>query len=450
MKPIPGMPKFMLILMAFILVAYAMVRVVNLSQAVQRVKSTSDTPSYMRISRESILETSFLAGSRPLLFPLLLKVLGGHEVRVVWALGILSIISWSALAISVMYVLQIPFLKLASFGLILLLSLHRYVIGWDSVLLTESLSLSLMALFIAGWLWLASGWRWQKAVFLSGLAFLWACSRDTNAWVVLMIAFFLLLLAGLRLIDRRSLVLSVVLMVIFFLSNLSADVGRRWVFPFQNVMGHRILSNPQAVDYFTNCGMPFSPALEELTGEFANGLDRAFFEDPALADYRLWLHETGKACYVKWLLSRPLPSIGEPLAEFNTLMSLENISPLLFSRSFSPILPARLESILFPQVYLLPLFVVSLAMVLIAWLTKAWNRTKAWWVVIGMFALVFPHYALTWHGDIMGIYRHMLGVSLQFYLGFWLLALFGLDSIVALKPAQERPVQPHWVRNVEQ
>jgi hypothetical protein len=265
-----------------------------------------------------------------------------------------------------------------------------------------------------------------------------------------MIALFLLLLAGLRLIDKRSPVLAIVLLVIFFLSNLSADIGGRWVFPFQNVMGHRILPNPQAVELFTNCGMPFSPALAELTGEFANGLDRAFFENPALADYRLWLHENGKACYVKWLVSRPLQSAGAPLAEFNFQISLENISPLLFSRSFSPILPARLESILFPRWYLLPLFVVILAMALIALFVKAWKQNKTWWVVIGIIALVFPHYALTWHGDIMGIYRHMLGVSIQFYLGFWFLALIGLDSLFALRPVLQGSVYRRWIRNVEQ
>ena len=44
-------------------------------------------------------------------------------------------------------------------------------------------------------------------------------------------------------------------------------------------------------------------------------------------------------------------------------------------------------------------------------------HNKAWWVVIGLNILILPHYFITWHGDVMGIYRHVLTASIQFYLG---------------------------------
>ncbi|HSL43583.1 MAG TPA: hypothetical protein VK897_09140 [Anaerolineales bacterium] len=431
------------------LVAYAAIRVVNLSQAAQKVKATADTPAYVRISKESVLADKFLAGARPLVFPLFLKLLGNDVERVVWAQGVFSIISWSVLAVSIAYSLQIFFLQFAAFGLTLLLSLNRYIIGWDSVLLTESLSLSLMALFLAGWLWLVRGWRWEKAGFLVVVALLWAFCRDTNAWVLLMIGLFLALLVIPHVAAKKYLVLSTAFLIIFLLSNLSADLGERWVFPFQNVVGRRILPSVQAVDYFAGCGMPVSPALLQLKGQYANGLDRAFYEDPALTDYRAWLYQDGKTCYMKWLLSRPLESLRAPLSEFNTLISLGNIQPFLFSRSFSPVLPARLEMLLYPQHYLLILFALTWGIVLVAVLTKAWTHNKTWWVVLGLNILVLPHYFITWHGDIMGIYRHVLGVSIQFYLGLWLLVLLGLDSLLALKTIQMRLTNRLSMENVK-
>ena len=366
MKPLANIPKTTLIyiLMLFVLASYSAIRLLNLSQAVQRVKTTADTTSYLRISRESIFGTEFLAGSRPLIFPLVLKLFGNNMERVVWAQGIFSIISWSILAVSVGYSLHILLLRFMAFGLILLLSLYRYIIGWDSVLLTESLSLSLMALFIAGWLWLMNGWRWQKVVLLTAVALLWTFSRDTNAWVVLMVALFILLLLGLRFIDGKYLVLSIAFIAMFLLSNLSADLGDRWIFPFQNVLGRRILPNAQAVDFFIDCGMPVSPALMQLAGGYANSLDRAFYDDPALEGYRQWVHRAGKSCYVKWLLSNPLESIKGPLAEFNSLISMQNIQSFLFSKKFSPILPARLEAILYPQQQLLIVFALTWGIVL--------------------------------------------------------------------------------------
>ena len=447
---IPSKTALLYSMMVLLLAAYAMVRIMNLSEAVQKVKSTADTTAYIRISKEPILAEKFLAASRPPVFPLLLKLLGRDEERVVWAQGVLSVISWSVLAAAVASSLQASVLRLAAFGWMLLLSLYRYITGWDSVLLTESLSLSFMALFLVGWLWLARGWRGYKALFLLLISALWCLSRDTNAWVILLVAGLLLVLVLLRWIDRRYLVVSGIFAILFFLSNLSADIGGRWVFPFQNVLGQRILPNPQAVEFFANCGMPITPALLELSGEFASGQERAFYDDPALAGYRNWLHEYGKACYVRWLLAHPLESIRAPFAEFNTLINLEDVQPFLFSRRFSPILPARLEAILYPRWYLLPLYALLLVLAMVALFTRAWARNPAWGLVIGVIVLVFPHYFITWHGDIMGIYRHVLAVSIQFYLGLWLLVWVGLDGVYSSLRVQQKAVPPLSLRSAKQ
>jgi hypothetical protein len=452
MKLAANIPKstFVYTLLVLVLAAYATLRILNLSQAVQRVKTTADTTSYVRISKQAIFGREFLAGSRPPVFPLLLKLFGNDEETVAWAQGIISIASWGILAVAVAYSLHASFLKPAAFGMILLLSLDRYIIGWDSVLLTESLSLSLMALFIAGWSWLIKGWSWGKVIFLLLVALFWTFSRDTNAWVILMIALFLLLLLALRVIDRKYLILAAAFVVMFFLSNLSADLGDRWVFPFQNVLGRRILPDARATEFFAGCGMPVSPALMQLAGEYANSSDRAFYENPALEDYRLWLGQAGKACYMKWLLSDPLESIKAPLTEFNALIGMQNLQSFLFSRSFTPVLPGRLEALLFPRQSLLPLFALMWAAVLIATLNRAWTQNKTWWVAIGMSILLFPHYFITWHGDVMGIYRHVVSASIQFYLGMWILALLVLDGLLEWKPMQTGRIGQLFMRSAKQ
>jgi hypothetical protein len=233
----------------------------------------------------------------------------------------------------------------------------------------------------------------------------------------------------------------------FFFSNLSADRGDRWVFPFQNILGRRILTNGQALDFFERCGLPASPALMQLAGAYANSSERAFYEDPALAGYRSWLQQSGKRCYIQWLLSNPLESIKAPLMEFNALIGMQNIQPFLFSKRFSPILPSRLESILFPRHGLLVIFALLWVAALVAVLTRAWKQNKIWWLVIGMIVLLFPHYFITWHGDVMGIYRHVLSASIQFYLGMWLLVLLALDSLFA-KVSQPGFVNPFSLRKI--
>lgn len=433
------MPKSALIyiLMVFILAGYAMVRVFNLSEAVNKVKMTADTTSYMRISKETVFDSKFLAAARPFVFPLFLKLSGNDPEKVVWAQGLFSTFSWSVLAVAVAYSLHFSLLRFAGLVLILFLSLYRYIIGWDSVLLTESLSLSLMALFVAGWLWLLADWRWQKALFVLTIGFLWSFCRDTNAWVVLMIAVFLLILVALRCIKKNYLLLSAAFIIMFFLSDRSADLGGRWIFPFQNVLGRRILTDEQAITFFASCGMPVSSDLTGLVGEFASGLDRAFYNDPALESYRAWLHRFGKTCYIKWLLSDPLESIKRPIAEFNGLMRLENIQPFLFSRRFSPILPARLEGMLYPPQQPWIAFLAACGIILVAAFTRAWTYNRTWWIATLLVILVFPHYFIVWHGDVMGIFRHVVSVSIQLYLGLWILALLIADWVLSLKVIQE-------------
>ena len=412
-----------------LLSSYFVLRMINLSQAVQKVKSTADTTAYMRISRDPLFESDFLAGARPFIFPLLLKLFRGNEEAVAWAQGIFSALSWSVLALSTAASLRTTLLNYAALGLLLLLSLYQYIIGWDSVLLTESLSLSLMALFLAGWLWLARGWSWYKVAAILAISVLWAFGRDTNAWVLLMIAGIVLLLVAFRTLDKKFLVFPLVFGVIFILSNLSADLGGRWIFPFQNVLGRRILPDSKAVDFFVACGMPVSPELMRLRGEFADGLDRAFYVDPTLENYRSWLHRSGKSCYAKWLLSDPVKSFREPVREFNGLLGIQNLQSFLFSRKFSPILPGRIQALLYPSRAPLIVFLLALVITIIALLTKAWQKNPAWLIPMILILLVFPHYFLVWHGDVLGIDRHVITASIQLYLGTWLLLLLALDSV---------------------
>lgn len=423
-----------MLFMVLVFGSYAVIRVVNISTAVQKVKSTGDTPAFIRISTENISSSGFLASTRPMIFPLLIKVSGGNPERVAWIQGLFSILSWGILAVGVAYSIRNPILRLFSFVWILVFSLFQYIIAWDAVLLTESLALSLMAIFVAGWLWLAKGWHWGKVMAICFTGFLWAFTRDTNAWVVLMIALVIPLLVILKGIGKKKLVFTFVFLFIFFLSNLSADLGGRWVFPLQNVMTHRILPDPVAMDYFAkDCGMPVSPALLRLEYVWADGKDRAFFFDPELEDYRSWFHESAKPCYMKWLVLHPLKSVQDSMVEFNGLISMRDIQPSLFPQKFVPILPKQVRSILFPGRFLLVLYVIVLVLMIAAVIRKTWSQNKAWWVVISLNILVLPHYMLVWHGDVMGIYRHVMIASTQFYLGAWLVALLTLDGLLSIK-----------------
>ena len=207
--------------MLFLFAFYANLRWTNEAPAFEKAKQTADTPAYVRISGEAFLSKDFWASTRPPMFPLVLKIYTADFMEVATFHAAFSIFAWGMLALALAYAFK-GFLRPIAFGLILALSLDRHIAGWDVVMLTESISISLMAIFIAAWLWLLRGWSWGKVFLLSLVAFLWAFTRDTNGWILLMIAGLIVLgviFFGAR---KRYFSIAIVFALLFALSNLSA------------------------------------------------------------------------------------------------------------------------------------------------------------------------------------------------------------------------------------
>ena len=418
----------MALVMLLLFAAYANLRWTNEAPAFEKAKETADTPSYLRVSGEAFLSREFWANARPPMFPLLLKAYAADKIKVASFQAAFSIFAWGMLALSLAYSLK-GLLRPIAFGLILTLSIDRHIAGWDVVMLTESLSVSLMVLFLAAWLWLLRSWSWGKVVALSLVAFPWAFTRDTNGWILLMIAGLILLGVFFFKARRRYLAVAFVFVLIFALSNLSANWGHRWVFPFQNVLAQRILPDQRAVAFFADCGMPVTPQLLDLAGGFANSEDRAFYLDPALESYRTWLYANGKSCYMRWLFSRPLTSLREPWTDFARLLTFEDVSAF-YPQRYEPLLPWYAERILYPRDAVLWLWGLTTFAALVAVWKKAWRMNEAWVVFIGLCLLIYPHLFIVWHGDVLGTNRHALTVSLQFVLSFWLFGILLLESIL--------------------
>lgn len=415
------------IAMLLLFSAYANLRWTNEAPAFEKAKETADTPAYVRVSGEALLSNRFWANARPPMFPLLLKVYNADKIKVASFHVAFSIFSWGMFALALAYALK-GFLRPIAFGLILALSLDRHIAGWDLVMLTESLSVSLMALFLALWLWLLKSWSWKKVLLLSLVSFLWAFTRDTNSWILLMISGLIVLAVSFYGARKRYLSVALVFVTLFALSNFSADKGNRWVFPFQNVLAQRILPDPSALSFFAECGIPVTPELLNLAGGYASSNERAFYNDPALQPYRNWLHDSGKSCYMRWLSSRLVTSLREPWSDLEWLLVFEDVS-FFFPQRYEPLLPWYAERILYPQDMVIWLWALTTVAALVAIWKKAWRVNLAWLLLIGLCLLIYPHLFIVWHGDVPGTHRHALTVSIQFVLAFWLLGFLVAERI---------------------
>jgi hypothetical protein len=417
-------------LLLALFVFYAIARVVLSQPALARPRELADTTAYLRISQQPVLDADFWGSSRPFVFPLLLKVAYQDPRLAVDLQMAFSILAWGLLALAVSSFLRTSWLKPLSFALLLVLSLVPHLAGWDFTLLTESLSISWFVIFLAACLWLLYAWSTARVAAVIAAGLFLAFTRDTNAYLLLMFAGLLFLGVLLRWASPRTLVIVAAFIAIFLLDNASADLGRRWVFPLINITGRRILPDGEAVGFFErSCGMPVTPALLSMRNEFANGDDRAFYNDPELESFRAWLLERGKSCYVRWLLADPSKSLGPLLVEFWHLIQFRKAGNY-FSRGYDPIIPYTLEPLLYPGRLALTVWSLATLAAVLAVLRKSWERNPLWAGFTLLCLPILPHLFITWHGDAMAPERHALSVGLQLALSLWLLVFLVADALI--------------------
>ncbi len=424
-----GMKARLDVFLIALFLIYAFIRVVPNLPALSRPRELTDTKAYVVIALRPLLDVEFWGSGKPFVFPLLLKITGlDFPAAAAMQLG-LSILTWGLLALSVSASLRTLWLKPFAFALILAVSLVRHLAGWDFVMMSESLSVSFFVLFLAVGIWLLRGWRADKVIAFILTGFLLIFTRDTNAYVLLVLAGLLLLAVILRWTQPRTLIVVVSFLILFILNGVNADMGSRWTFPLTNVIGKRVLPYSQAVASFEGCGMPVTPELLSLAGEFANGNDRAFYNDPALESFREWFAAHSRSCYMRWLISNPVHSIGESLSEFGNLVAFNDVD-FFFSRRYEPFLPWRMERILYPTHFTVLLWLILTLAALIAARKKAWQVNTLWAAFILLCLPILPHLFITWHGDAMAPARHALSVALQLVLSLWLLIFLLADQLL--------------------
>ncbi|GAB4545890.1 MAG: hypothetical protein Fur002_20420 [Anaerolineales bacterium] len=417
-------------LLAVLFLVYALARVTANLPALQKPRELADTAAYLRISREPLSSQKFWGDARPFVFPLLLKISSQNVSAAALIQLAGSILAWSFLAWAVSASLRPAGISLFASGVILLLSLTPRIAAWNYVMMTESLSVTLFVLFLSLSVWLLREWQPYKALFLILAAFLLAFTRDTNAYLLLLWAGMFALAAALRWVSPRALVLVGAFLLIFFLNNYTSNLGGRWMFPLNNVVGKRILVNSAAIQELESCGMPVSPALLALADSFANGQDRAFYEAPELKEYRAWLRADGKQCYMKYLLARPDVHVADALTRFEALIRFDGAEKY-FARSYDPLIPYSVEPFLYPAYFILPLWVgLTIAALLALW-KRAWRVNILWGVFIPLCLTIFPHLFIAWHGDAMAPERHALSVGLQLALSGWLFVFLALEWAAA-------------------
>lgn len=440
-----------------------------------------DTLSYLEVARLDPFSSAFLGGPRAPTVPLLYKILGSDDARAIAQL-VASVACWLALAAALAIWIERRWVRIAGFGSILVLSLAPQITHWDSILLTESLSLSLTAALCAAWLWYLRDPGWRRLAVVVAVSLAWVFTRDTNAYLAAFVAVVLLISAPFATRRRFPLAAAASMVVLCVLSLASAGGGAtageraealsgpadgsfgrtaaakalpaqqyvlfgqgRWEFPLLSVIGRRVLTDPDRLDYFKDHGMPVTPALEQMSGQYAAGRSGEFFRSPQLASFRSWLGDSGQSTYTGYLLTHPAYLVKAFTEEPRDMLFIDEAIPEASTAGGArehvrDVIPEPLRRAMVDSSGIaLALWLATGAATVFLVATRAPRRS--WIVPLAMLVSTLPHMIVVWHGDANEVQRHSLMIAVTGRLALLMLLFLALDS-----PRREGPLLPRRER----
>jgi len=405
------------------------------------IRTFPDTVAYTSIASYPIFSSIFWTGiknpntnSRPLVYPLFIKLCGSNSMRIVHGQLLLSITCWAFLASCVVYVLKRPWARIVSFALIEVFTLTTSVSMWHKVILSESLTCSLLVVCVGSWLLFThrQSLFTTCAVICSTGAY--SFSRDSNGYLVLMLGVLLLVLSISKVAMRQKsrfpalrlqLFVASTLIVIFIATDISSNIGQRWMFPFFNNMAQRILPKEVHMQWFKARGMPYNTALMERAGKWASSDNLAFYVDERLENFREWTLTKGKADYVQWILLHPTYLLVDPVRDLKNMLcaDLSFYAPSDFKSLIRWPYPLGESTNL--------LYAFALGM-LLSFCLGNWSRHNNLIVVVPtvLIAFVIPHLIVIWHGDAMELIRHSVQVVVQINIALLLLIALFTDIVL--------------------
>lgn len=358
---------------------------------VQEPRWTPDSHGYTDWPEDWLLGHGYrVMGARPMVFPLILKGIGAGPPLVQFQF-LFSLICWCFLG----------WCMARSPGVVVggLFASCLAVWHWNHHILSESVSISFMALWLAFSLRIANRWSWPAFALwiLAGCGCAW--SRDINLALVPIMAFPVFWVPR-----RRALVLLAALVCIFTIGSISSARNKRSQFNISNVITERVLTDPDALEEFRAQGMPTSAAVLQRAGTSGLGSRHDLLREAP--EFFTWLDERGQKAYLRWVLFR-VASYSEA---YQQLARQLDIVPFHGPRRPSPERP--LLVFLASRLYALPVpMLVWLAALLVPLLELGLRKR------VGPLSLLaallvpasFVQAFLGYHADTMGLNRHMLG-----------------------------------------
>lgn len=412
----------------------------------------NDTPSYIETGSYSLLDGNFWVGYRPFTLPLFYKMVGytlqnytdqGEMEQVARIQLVISIITWTLLAISTSFLMKKWILRFLSFTVMTMIGASLYVTMWDRLMLSESLSMSLFVLLLALLIFLGRIWRINQAlsvwfrivllIFAIVIAALYSFTRDTNAYFLLSLGGIMVLGLLFRSIRKHKYLVYYVVIIISFISifgiqNTIINKTSVHVLPLRDVFIYRFFPDKEKLAYLMENGMPYDQRYSSyIQLNLRQVTDQLLVDDPA-GLFSNWIKNHGKKVLFAYMLSHPDYTFIAPLADLQPLVN-GSVSEYRKILTPTPLRLSFLTAIFYSKFSILPIIYILFFGILIFLAFKNQPSRFIAILILTLFITAVPTLLLVWSSDPNDIPRHALQAALQLRLASWLCILLLIEYL---------------------
>jgi hypothetical protein len=386
----------------------------------------TDSAVYVHIASRSLWSIGFWAGQRPPATPLLIKLTGSSSGFLA-AQALVAALSWGFLAWTVGRLVSPGWRRTAAAWTILAFATAFPVTLWNRSVLSESLSMSLLALVFATLIWTARRLTWPRVAATTAVCLCFAATRDAQIWTVAFLAVAVgvgaIAAAGQRRgeLAVRAGMLSLCLAGIVALTGSGAVSSHRTEQNVADVLYVRVFPFPGRVAWFAAHGMPEQRQIDELARATAAAPGAAKVvgfpvSDPVFAQLEHWIDAKGTGTYLLWLVTHPGYVVTEPLLRPERSYNFAS-GDLTFYASSTDRMASPLTFVMWPP--LVALVALATVAALVSVVSRAW-REGVWRMVFALIVIGILSMLVAWHGDGQEVTRHTVEGFAELRLGIWI------------------------------
>ncbi len=383
---------------------------------------------YVQRSKGSWLRLSFYTADRPFTTDLFYKLWGSSAAGALLGNQVFSVGCWTFLGCCFAWPIRRMAPALALLLLFASASLWWNIAGWTRVMLSESITFSLFALWYGHMVLMARRPRIATLIGLLLVTFFFSFTKDSVAYFLLGFALATALWFSFSGKPRAvhplwTAYLGGVLLT-FALQAATARVKNRHAFPLINVMLQRVLPDESKLAWFEERGAPLQALKGDdpvWEGAWASSHEWAIYGEPRYAEFKAWILGPGRYTYARYLLTHPREAILDAWRDRKLIYSHGLVS-YTGPQPKSPLM--RMAAWIWNPSRTFLIFGLLILYLVI------WSVRPLPTLPLILVAGSLGHGLLIYHADAMEIPRHSLLVAVGLHLAF-LQALIGLAGWLA-------------------